>query len=168
MLGLCNRIRVIDSVLALNRERKHKVWVLWLRDADLNCRFGELFERLAGVDAVLDFSVATPPGRLWKYLLPRVLQNVAARAIHQDEMNHLLADGFAFAGLPALRSIYVRTWDRFYEGANPLGEFRLVPEFQAAVDGHGIDRQRTVGVRPANRQPMARSQPDGRVRAFDE
>ena len=146
MLGLCNRIRVIDSVLALNHERKHSVWVLWLRDADLNCRFDELFKRPAGVDGVFDFAIATPWGRILKYLLPRVLQNAVSRAIHQNEMDRMLADGFAFSSLLPLSSVYVRTWDRFYPEKNPSMEFRLVAELQAAVDNYGIDRRRTVGV----------------------
>jgi hypothetical protein len=146
MLGLCNRIRVIDSVLAMNHERSHRVWLLWLRDPDLNCRFDELFERPAGVDAVFDFAVESPPGRILKYLLPRVLQNVVSRAIHQNEMDRLLVNGFAFADLLPLRSVYLRTWDRFYSGANPLSEFRPVPTLRAVVDGYAVDRTRTVGV----------------------
>jgi hypothetical protein len=146
MLGLCNRIRVIDSVLAMNHERKHSVKVLWLRDPDLNCRFDELFQRPPGVDCVFDFSIATPFGRILKYILPRLLQNVVARAVNQDEMASLLVNGFAFNKLLGLRSVYIRTWDRFVYGKDSLTAFRLVPKLETVVDGYKILRQQTVGV----------------------
>lgn len=170
MLGLCNRLRVIDSALALNHERRHKVRVLWLRDADLNCRFDELFERPDGVDSILDFSIATPAGRGLKYLLPRVLQNVTARAIHQEEMAQLLAGGFDFPSLLPLRSVYIRTWDRFCLGKSPLTQFRLVPRLQTAVDSYKIDRSRTVGVhvRRSEYPWQDQSPTDGFVRLMQE
>jgi hypothetical protein len=145
MLGLCNRIRVIDSVLALNRERKHSVRLLWLRDPDLNCRFDELFERPKGIDGVFDFAIGTPAGRILKYLLPRVVQNLASRAIHQPEMERLLAGKYDFSALLPLRSLYIRSWDRFYPGHSPLTEFRPVPELQNRVAACAINRG-TAGV----------------------
>lgn len=170
MLGLCNRIRVIDSVLAMNHERKHAVWLLWLRDPDLNCRFDELFERPDGVDRVFEFAVESPPGRILKYLLPRVLQNVVSRAIRQNEMDRLLVNGFAFSDLLPLRSVYIRTWDRFYSGENPLKEFRPVPALRAIVDGYAIDRTRTVGVhiRRTDNQWRTDSPIAGFVRLMEE
>ena len=139
-------MRVIDSVLALNRERRHRTRIFWLRDRDLNCRFDELFERPSGVDGVFDFATASSAGKFLKFLLPRVLQNIASRAIHQKEMDSLLAGGLDFSSLLKLRSIYFRTWDRFFTGENPLAEFRLVPKLQAIVDGCNFERRRTVGI----------------------
>ncbi len=146
MLGLCNRIRVLDSVLAINHARRHSVCVLWVRNADLNCRFDELFERPAGVDRIFDFAGATQPGRFLKQFLPRLVQNAVARAIDQKEMDSLRAAGFSFAELVKTRSLYLRTWEHFHRGEDPLAAFQLVPELRAIVDAHQINRPQTVGV----------------------
>lgn len=163
-------MRAIDSALALNHERRHTVRVIWPRDADLNCRFDEIFERPEGVDGVFDYGITTPSGRVLKFLLPRVLQNVVSRAIHQNEMDHLLADGFDFSSLLPLRSAYIRTWDRFYTGKEPLAKFKLVPKLRAVVDSCQIVTQRTVGVhiRRTDNQWLRHSPTDEFVRLMEE
>jgi len=41
--GLCNRMRAIDSAVALGRKVDRPVRVIWERNTDLNCRYDHLF-----------------------------------------------------------------------------------------------------------------------------
>lgn len=42
--GLCNRMRAIDSCIALSEEIKQPLTVYWMKNAMLNCGFHDLFE----------------------------------------------------------------------------------------------------------------------------
>ncbi|MFI4910393.1 MAG: hypothetical protein ACIAQZ_01860 [Sedimentisphaeraceae bacterium JB056] len=50
--GLCNRMRAIDSALAVSRKTDHKLLIIWPLDSDLNCRFEELFIPLENTSVI--------------------------------------------------------------------------------------------------------------------
>ena len=50
--GLCNRIRVIGSVLQIAADSGKRVVVIWEKNAELNCSYSELFERSELFDLV--------------------------------------------------------------------------------------------------------------------
>jgi hypothetical protein len=44
--GLANRMKAIDSAIALAREVNTGLQIIWYKDQGLNCRFDELFQQI--------------------------------------------------------------------------------------------------------------------------
>ena len=44
--GLSNRMRAIDSALAICEKYQIEIKIIWVRDSDLNCPFSKLFKSL--------------------------------------------------------------------------------------------------------------------------
>ena len=42
--GLANRMRAIDSAIALAQDTNHELQIIWFKDQGLNCSFCDLFQ----------------------------------------------------------------------------------------------------------------------------
>lgn len=49
LFGLCNRLRMLDDVLSIADQCRMPIRLVWNRNADLNCRFDELFQIPDGI-----------------------------------------------------------------------------------------------------------------------
>lgn len=146
MCGLCNRLRVIDGAHSLAVRKHGVVEIIWFCDADINCRFTDLFEPLPGI--VRFWYVSLPPWleRGFKRVLHAFMQRTSGRYLLQYEMETMAAAGHDFTELAAHRKVFLKTWSRFHETASPFALFRPAPHIQAIIDREAATLADAVGV----------------------
>ena len=120
--GLCNRMRAMDSALALSRAAKQPLTVYWFNTGALNCSYSDLFEPIDGIEVV---DVAT--GRL-KSALDRGARCLRAADrempydlfLSGDKIDELRGQGVDLA-VPAAQAkrCGIETYGRFY-GSPPF------------------------------------------------
>lgn len=71
--GLCNRMRVIKSLLALkaNCNQKQRIWVVWEKNDELNAPFNILFKSIKGINVITTTPLQT---RFLYFLFNRILR----------------------------------------------------------------------------------------------
>ena len=100
--GLCNRMRALDSALALAADTGRQLVVVWHLDAGLNCRFEELFEIPAGIERIV---TTHRGGRIGK------LRNTIARRLNRLRYDQCLYEPRLFRYIEAYADL--TTLDRF-------------------------------------------------------
>lgn len=138
--GLCNRMRAIASALALGAAIERDIWLLWRRDATLDCGFAELFERPEGVSRVISLN-----GRA-AIRIADVLNSLACeRRWHEQDVLQGLAKGFDFTGVGQFRRPLLRTSARFFEPPQ-FTAFRPVAALRAVIDRYVTSFDAVIGV----------------------
>ncbi len=77
--GLANRMRAIDSALALARTTKRVVEVIWVKDKLMNCKFGDLFMPIENV-IITERScmpIRYKEGKITNLFIPSLLRKVS-------------------------------------------------------------------------------------------
>lgn len=166
--GLGNRMRVIDSAVALGKRLNRPVRVIWERNRDLNCRFDRLF-RPSGDFAVMETGYRSDrhPARLsvkffYGTALGRKLIRLFRRGFFFDtDLQELPENPELIERMRRCRQVRLVTWNRFmpedslaehFVPAAPLQE--RIDEFARRIGPH------TVGVhirRTDNRKASAQS-----------
>lgn len=153
--GLANRLRVIDSAIAVSRELGSALRVVWTRTPDLGCRFDQLFEPIRGIQIA---------ERSWTH--SRLVRHVGSllkydRVITQAAVERLMAAGHDFTDLRGARYPYLITCSRFLPAAGHLEDLMPVPGIGArVVEATARFTPATVGVhirRTDNAPASARS-----------
>ena len=100
--GLANRMRAIDSAIALAQDTHHELRIIWFKDQGLNCKFCELFQpiMLPGVSVreagPSDHLLHDRP-RKKNFYLPSFFLNTQYDAhIYEKEANDLFYQQFDF------------------------------------------------------------------------
>jgi hypothetical protein len=144
--GLCNRLRAIDSAIALSSKKKLRLHIIWFADHDLNCKFSDLFEPLPT-------SV-----RIWQLRLPRKIASGAKRLIHavarrycevfllEEQVGTMVKSGHDFGAYRYGARMYLKTWDRFCPSDHPFSMFRPVRKIVEIVEGYSERLSKAVGV----------------------
>jgi hypothetical protein len=143
--GLCNRMRAIDSGMALARHLGRDLHVVWTMRRELNCRFDRLFESLPGVRM---YQLPRLPTRVYFRLLRFGVHRLAFRdAFEQSRITALLKEKKPIDTLCRPGGIYIRTCSRFF-GQKPLfTSFKPVRAIQDVVDARvAAFGPRTIGV----------------------
>jgi hypothetical protein len=139
--GLGNRMRAIDAAVALAREIKTGLRIIWYQDRGLNCRFDQLFEplRLPAVElreaSFTDLLLYDRP-RKKNLHVPRIYQRLKFDAcIYEDEATRLYYRSFDFKQWAKGRNVYIASCIHFY--AQPEKErykiFRPLPGLQEEI-----------------------------------
>lgn len=107
--GLCNRMRSIESVLALCRKFQKDLTVLWVRDASLNTSFFDLFQEFESEKctiSIIDCPVGYPENYLgkspllakinpahntWRWLVSRKVKNLIKGRRVSNELRNILS-----------------------------------------------------------------------------
>ena len=166
--GLCNRMRALDSALALGRVAGVPVRLCWPLDDDLNCPFERLFEPLHGlesfenkVDRQIASSMAAKNSRgLAKKIVPlvrlvkiarrarRLVRNLdpKSRVIGQEDTEFCLANPGKLIGLAKRYDLHIFTFDRFFRGDEDFLGFRPVPEIFKRIEQVSLGGRNVVGV----------------------
>ncbi|MCB9170907.1 MAG: hypothetical protein H6594_11205 [Flavobacteriales bacterium] len=150
MAGLCNRMRVIDSAIALSERLGWPVRVHWMPNTDLNCRFRDLFLRIEGVRIVEGMR---RPSRLafrfGKYhdLMEKVGRLLRTTYYYWDENERLEHDARHPEVLRQRRHAHIISYWQFLERADPFRGFVPLPHLQERIErivnGFGAS---TIGV----------------------
>lgn len=156
--GLANRLRVLDSAIALSWALGRPLRIVWTRTPDLGCRFDELFIPILGVEIA---------ERSWNH--SRLVRRVGAfvrydRVLTQPAIERLIAAKYDFLGLGAARYPYVITCSRFLPASGHLLGLTPVPAIAARVRDvtagftpftAGVHVRRTDNTPSAKRSPTA-------------
>lgn len=146
MCGLCNRLRVLDGALALAAAHHGVVEVVWFCDADLNCRFTDLFEPLPATVRFRHHRLPPLVEMGFKHVLHAWLKRTCGRYLLQYETEKLAAESHDFTELAAHRKVFLKTWSRFHPTESPFAVFRPVPHLQAMIDREAAALADVVGV----------------------
>lgn len=118
--GLANRMKAIDSAVALAKDAQADLRVIWFKDQGLNCRFDELFEplRLPGVtvkeSTLADLLLYDRP-RKKNFYIPRLFQKLLFDGcIYENEATQLFYKQFDFRSWAQNRLVYIASCVYFY------------------------------------------------------
>jgi len=106
--GLGNRMRAIDSALALADALARPLRVIWTRTDDCHCRFGAIFDPLPGATVVERGWWANRALRRFELWSGR-----HSREVRQRDLHRLRGADYDFRLLESERSVFIQTHDRF-------------------------------------------------------
>lgn len=136
--GLCNRMRSIDSAIALAKKLELSLKIYWVKDKDINCRFSDLFLPVDGVEIIETNKIPFlhAKGGKQQFYLPNMLRKGLNRSFYSGgQVNALVRTGFNFEKLSDIKKpIHLNSYSRFYESNNQFKAFRPVPEIREAID----------------------------------
>ena len=166
--GLCNRMRALDSALALGRVAGVPVRLCWPLDDDLNCPFERLFEPLQGLESfenkmdrrVAPSMAAKSSRGLAKKIAPlvwlvkaarrarRLVRNFdpKSRVIGQENTEYCLANPGKLIDLATRYDLHIFTFDRFFRGDEDFLGFRPVPEVSKRIEQVSLSGRNVIGV----------------------
>jgi len=108
--GLCNRMRAIASALALAKSLDRRLWLLWRRDATLNCVFEELFEKPPGIERIVTLN-----SRLAIRACDVVTSIVCDGRWDEHDVAAWINDGTGPVALQTTRRAFLRSSSLFYQ-----------------------------------------------------
>lgn len=190
--GLCNRMRALDSALALGQAADVPVSVVWPLDPALNCRLERLFDPLPGLDSI---EYREEPGdepsesaqslrSALKRIAPLVLAVKSARLIRktlrnanphslvidQKDTQRLLAHPERLVKQAKRRDLYIDTFDRFFRGPEAYSGFVPAPPLGQRIDAFSLKTRNVIGVhirRTDHRVSIAHSPVSGFIAAME-
>lgn len=157
--GLGNRMRALDSALALTREVGVPLRIVWTRTPDLNCRFRDLFRVSPELEVI---------ERSWSHA--RVARKLAVclrryrRFIRDRDLGDLLEREGDLKDQGPWHSVFLITFRRFYPSATPFIDLvpvaplqTLIERYAADFDDHvyGVHLRRTDNDEAIRRSPTA-------------
>jgi hypothetical protein len=173
--GLCNRLRVIDSAIALAKQNHSYVHVIWQMNADLNCKFEELFELPARIDKIEQIKTSDNLSRA----IEKIYRTKIGGFIHSLYLKYVLKSfdlvlsydlmqsyhdrnyqGCNFSEMTVAKRSYITTFHSFYTSERPFGDFVPVERLQQIINEHSQNFDNVIGVhirRTDNRQSLAYS-----------
>lgn len=160
--GLCNRMRAIDSAIALGQTLQRPVTLLWNRGPELNCSFHALFQRPSKITKIFDRDSYKPVGRLKMQMTDLVATIRGYEKIDQTHLMSLLQFQENLLEFCAERKIMIRTYSRFFPNPAPYGDLlpalplqnqieNLRPQLKNAI---GVHIRRTDNLQAKERSPL--------------
>lgn len=144
--GLCNRMRAIDSAVALARDIDHPLKLIWNRDKACGAKFHDIFEPITDV-VVFEERNKLSKTHAARRSLRRLLRQPACAANFPQQTVRALVNGrFDFRYLAHHDHLHFWTYDRFYTSTEPFSAFVLKPEIRGAVDQAAARFAGAIGV----------------------
>jgi len=166
--GLCNRMRALDSALALGRAANVPVRAIWKLGSDLNCPFEELFKAIPGLERVDNVAVRPSSPRnaigalrsIARKIRPliyivkksksarRTVQNLSASVltIEHEGMDSYHDRPEALTALASQHDLRIDTFSRFFRGTEDYIGFQPRDELMERVEEFSLKTQNAVGV----------------------
>jgi hypothetical protein len=173
--GLCNRLRVIDSAIALAKKQGSYLHVIWQLNADLNCRFEDLFDLPASINQITQTNsndqISNLIEKIYRKKIGGTIQNLYLKYILKSfdlvltydlmqDYHHRNYVGCNFPELVADRRVYISTPHAFYPADRPFGDFVPVDRLQQIITAQSTNFGNVIGVhirRTDNQQSWAAS-----------
>lgn len=149
--GLCNRLRAIDSAVALAARHKMKLHIIWERNEHCNDKFSNLFivpkevERLTEIKGGFAMKVV-------KKLVSVYLSLTNKCYLDQKKIENLMSQKNGFETLSGCSRVYIRSYGRFYQSALPFSIFRPKAPIQEIITSYKEDNIIGVHVRRTDHQ----------------
>lgn len=129
--GLANRMRAIDSAVALSRQCNSPLHIVWFKDQGLKCRFDQLFAPfdLPGVTVSeasgLDYLLYDRPRRK-NLFIPRLFQQpIFDRRLYEIKILQRLREQFDFEEWARGHKVYIASFSYFYKLHNEEERFAI-------------------------------------------
>ena len=173
--GLCNRLRTIDAAIALATVNDSYLQVIWQLNADLNCRFEDLFDLPPSIDRIVQFDTSDRLSRfvekIYRTKIGGIIQSLYFKYVLRsfdlvltyDRMESYHARDYLGCDLPQLtadKRVYIATVHRFYPSKRPFIAFVPVERLQKIITKIAENFDNVIGVhirRTDNRQSLAYS-----------
>lgn len=129
--GLANRMKAIDSAVALSRQCNSNLHIVWFKDQGLNCRFDQLFQPIdmPGVtvtEASWSDYVRYDRPRRKNLFIPRLFQKPTFDScLYEMEIRRLYQENFDFPAWARNRRVYLAAFVYFYEPGEAWDRFAI-------------------------------------------
>lgn len=143
--GLCNRLRAIDSAVALGLDIGQPVHVVWRIHSRLGASFSDLFQTPEEICSLEEFTSEFV--KLNQAGMRRALDVRRPRSnCVQKDIKELIASDFDFRQLRGRKHLYFKTLSRFFHPYGIKQLFRPTPALQQVIDNQCAEFQNCVGV----------------------
>ncbi len=142
--GLCNRMRAIDSAIALSQAMGKKLHIYWIKNTGINCGFHDLFEPFPPSVATIknferkpfylkDFSSKS---KFISYILSHFQRILFGKVIFIEECSSLFKQNFDFKQLKKYDKILIESQSRFFdiEKRSLYNDFKPKPEIRSQIE----------------------------------
>lgn len=146
--GLCNRMRVLDSVIQTNRGAKRLITLAWNLGSGMNCRLEHLFKHIPGIEKIWHWSSFSRIDRA-RILAKKIsIQTRDGLIIDENNSRTSLDQREKFSKLSSTDSAFIRTSDRLCTTRHPYEDWIPSKEVTALVDiaTRGLLELHTIGV----------------------
>ena len=116
--GLCNRMRAVDSAMALAVHLNRSLHVVWVMNDKLNCRFDDLFSVPSGIR----ISHMKSSGRISRNLLRvrRAYYRFSGLYINQKSLEELIQTKPGFSSFSKYRTVFILGHIGFFPNKYPF------------------------------------------------
>jgi len=138
--GLANRLRVIDSGVALAKKLNMQLVIDWILNEDINCRFDKLFEPIDGLilnDGIklsFPFKNYTKLHFLYKSLKFDISLDSDILRAKMDWADYKIGNEDLNVYLNKYKKIYISTGEAFFDSPKDYYYFKPKPEIMNRVD----------------------------------
>ncbi len=155
--GLANRMKAIDSAIALAEETRNALKVIWFKDQGLNCSFQELFQPILPQETYIsvkeacltDLLINDRPRKKNLYL-PWLFQKLRFdKVLYEQETTRMFYNHFDFAAWCRQQNVYIASCVYFHTSTHklPFTVFRPTLQLQKKIENVTADfYPNTIGV----------------------
>ena len=145
--GLANRMRTIDSAIALAEKLDKKLKVIWLLNYECNCKFQDLFNIPKSVNGLIQFKSIKPLGAFYKisYLYYKFFHKY--RCFDQKEILEFIDKNEELEKLVAHNNVFISTFSRFYPSSPPFKNFVPQKKLQEVINSYKVEDMIGVHIR---------------------
>jgi hypothetical protein len=159
--GLCNRLRVIDAAIALAQTNNSYLHLIWQLNADLNCRFEDLYELPPSIDRITQTNTSDTLSRatekLYRTKIGGAIQSLYLKYALQsfdlvltyDRMESYHSDNYLGCNFPAItadRRVYISTVHTFYHSDRHFADFVPIERLQHIISEYTKNFDNVIGV----------------------
>lgn len=168
--GLCNRIRSIDSLLAIVKPEKIPVRVIWENNSALYCNFNELFLLPDYVHITQKYFFPVAKISSARGVMKQIVREAGIKIplgykkyLFEKEVMQLKNNNYNFREILNYNSLYIESQNRFYSNGNDFEDFIPNAQIQSRVNKItgdfssntiGVHIRRTDNVRAIKNSPL--------------
>jgi hypothetical protein len=175
LAGLCNRMRALDSALALGKFVNTPVRLVWLLNGDLNCPFEELFAPIIGLQSVenkAELQTEKPTAKSGikarmkkiRFLVTifknmrKILKGIqtlllgfckifsSTYNIKVEDAKNYLENPSSLERIAKRKDLCISTWDRFYSRGEDFLDFHPASTIMEKINQYSINSRQIIGV----------------------
>lgn len=132
--GLCNRMRAIDSAIALAHSHSMPVKIYWVSTPNMNCPFYKLFEKIPDSNIILKEYRYTP----LKFIPLLFRSNPLVKLLRINKHSFTVFDNKILKQLDISKidrstSLIIESYSRFFDNPNKYNYLRPIPELREKI-----------------------------------